>query len=375
MAVKTVPVTPAVVAWALEEDGRPLVRLAEATALEPELLRAWAEGEAQPTVGQLATLARVLGRPRSLFLLPAPPRGAALPAAFRHPPDSTSLTHTADVLKAMRRARRVQHAAAWALRDEETVAVPAMTIETPPGAAATAVLAWLEWTDSSHPDEWTAWRARRQALEGRGLLVFSLALGAESIRGFSAWDDRAPLIVVNSTGNTPQVRSFTLMHELGHLLLRGDAACAPTEGAGPPDAEVERWCEGLAAAVLMPTPTVERVVSLTTVNGGAATLPTVRSLARACWVSHRSAALRLIELGYAGRELYSEVDRSFRPGAGRSGGSGERRHEARLRELGERPLQLVLASLQPRDALAVLRLQVQDVRSLQAELPALRAAL
>lgn len=375
MAARTVPITAAVVAWALEEDGRQLADVAEAVGVGVDTLRAWAEGEAQPTVGQTSDLAKALKRPRSFFLLPSPPRAAGLPASFRHPPGvDVDVMPPADVLKEMRRARRVQNAAAWALREEPGAQVPQSSLDVAPARAAEEVISWLG-VEPRHEDEWAAWRERRRTLEEHDVLVFSLALGRKTIRGFSAWDEHAPLIAVNSTGNLPPVRSFTLMHELGHLVLRADAACAPTEGGQVPDADVERWCESFAGAVLMPPAVVERVVDRIAEPAGAG-INTVKALARATWVSHRAAALRLIELGFARRGLYAEVDAVFRPGeSAAGGGSGERRHEARLRELGERPLHLVLGALQPRDALSVLRLQVDDVRSLEAEIPTLRTAL
>lgn len=377
MATKTVPLTPAVLAWAVQEDGRSVPQLSEAVGVEPETFRSWLEGEVQPTVGQTSKLAAALGRPRSLFLLRQPPSSAGLPATFRNPPGADEASApAADVLKIMRRARRVQHATAWALRDEPPIGMPTATLDMLAAEAADTALDWLGGPEPRYDDAWAALRARRCALEERDVLVFSLALGRKAVRGFSAWDDRAPLIVVNSTGNLAPVRSYTLMHEFGHLLLRSDAACAPTEGGRVPEADVERWCESFAAALLMPADTVDRVANSAPDPAGAAGIKTVRSLARACWVSHRAAALRLIELGHARRDLYALVEAVFRPSETTGGGgSGELRHEARLREYGERPLQLVLGSLQPRDALSVLRLQVEDVRSLEAEIPTLRGAL
>ncbi|HEV2890450.1 MAG TPA: XRE family transcriptional regulator [Frankiaceae bacterium] len=370
MAAKTVPITPVVLAWALEEDGRPLQDIADRIGVKTDALREWQQGQSQPTVGQAAKLAEVLGRPRTLFLLPEPPSVAGLPNSFRHPPGAEELSPAPEVLKLMRRARRVQHATAWALRESPPVEVPTANLNTIPDTAARAAVSWLAWPEPQYPDEWTAWRQRRAALEERDLLVFSLALGEKSVRGFSAWEDHAPLIVVNSTNNSPQVRSFTLLHELGHLLLRSDAACVPTEGARVPEAAVERWCEAFAAAVLIP-----RAIAESVERRSGSDVDAVRNLARACWISHRAAALRLIELGLAPRELYAQVDALFKPGVKASGGGGERRHEARLREYGPRPLQLVLGSLPARDALSVLRIGVDDVRSLEAELPNLRTAL
>lgn len=371
MTGKPLPLTPDVLRWALEEDGRALADVAAAAGkFTEEDLRGWLDGDGGPTAGQLTGLAAALGRPRALFFMPQPPQAAGLPAAFRHPPGTDAgVSPEPSVLRTMRRARRVQHATSWALRDGPPLNMPALTLDVGRVDAAAVALEWLG-AEPRYADEWAAWRGRRALLEERELLVFSLALGDQAVRGFSAWDDRAPLIVVNSTANTPQVRSFTLFHELGHLLVRSDAACAAPAGGGVPDADVERWCEAFAAEALMPRGEVVRAAA-----GARQALDAVKAVARRFWVSHRAAALRLIELRLADEDLYRQVEAVFQPRGTGAGGSGEHRHETRLREFGERPLRLVLGSLQPRDALSVLRLQVDDVRSLAATLPHLDAAL
>jgi hypothetical protein len=50
----------------------------------------------------------------------------------------------------------------------------------------------------------------------------------------AAGDDRAPLIVANSSRVSPAARSFTLVHELAHLYLRQDAACIERTISGKP---------------------------------------------------------------------------------------------------------------------------------------------
>ena len=64
-------------------------------------------------------------------------------------------------------------------------------------------------------DDYAALRRWRQAMEDSGLLVFVLQIGSDDVCGFSAWDDRAPLIVANSSRVSPAARNFTLVHELG----------------------------------------------------------------------------------------------------------------------------------------------------------------
>jgi Zn-dependent peptidase ImmA (M78 family) len=81
-------------------------------------------------------------------------------------------------------------------------------------------------------DEYAALRGWRGAFEQHDLLVFQFEIRGGELRGFSAWDDRAPLAVVNSSAQSPLARTFTMAHELGHLVTRTDASCidrvAPT---------------------------------------------------------------------------------------------------------------------------------------------------
>ena len=86
MVTTAAPVTPSVLAWAVNEDGRNLYALSEALEVAPDTLDAWVLGDALPSAGDVSRLAKVLGRPRALFFLPQPPETATLPASFRHPP-------------------------------------------------------------------------------------------------------------------------------------------------------------------------------------------------------------------------------------------------------------------------------------------------
>ena len=154
----------------------------------------------------------------------------------------------------VRQARRVQHAVSWALRDEPPVDIPRRDLAVSPEAAAADVREWLGVSDVDHRS-WAgdrdALRFWRNALEERGVLIFTLEIGRDDVRGFSAWDDRAPLIVVNVSGVSPGARIYTLAHELGHLVTRQDAACVEVRGVLS-GAAVERWCERFGAALLMP---------------------------------------------------------------------------------------------------------------------------
>lgn len=373
MAATPSPVTASVLSWAVDEDGRDLRTLSEALDVDLDTLDSWVAGEAKPTSGQVTTMAKILKRPRALFFLPRPPASATLPASFRHPPGDERVV-TAEARRKVRQARRVQQAMSWALRDEPAVEVPQFVVTASPDEAGDQARAWLGISDADQGDwstDYDALYAWRTALEERQILVFALKIGHDDVRGFSAWDERAPLIVTNSTGVSPTARSFTLMHELGHLMLRQDAACIEAGPAGEVTADVERWCERFGATVLMPASTTKQWAEARGLSGASADITDVKAMMLRFRVSARASALRLITLGYAARELYAEVSRVFapKPAPKVDRMSQPPRAELRQREFGDRVLRTVLNELPPRDALSILRMQVEDVRRLAEKVP------
>jgi Zn-dependent peptidase ImmA (M78 family) len=155
-------------------------------------------------------------------------------------------------------------------------------------------------------------------------------MGEESCRGFSIWDDVAPIIAIN-TAWVPEARVFTLIHELAHLSSRTNSACAEdvvtSSNAGD---RIERWCDRVAAAVLIPAAGLAEFSSEvrgTSQAGG--DLATASRMAARFKVSRRAAVLRLIEQELATWSLF----RSIPPHHERqeSGGRGPGRTRSQLR--------------------------------------------
>lgn len=378
MAAKRSPVTAAVLRWAVSEDGRSPEDLADALEVEPDAVRAWINGREAPSSGQVTKLARLLKRPRALFFLPAPPTQASLPPSFRHPPGDASDVSAA-ARTAVRRARRVQRAVSWARRAEDPIDVPMSRISRSAEDAAQRAREWLDVSIAEQlewDDDRIALNAWREALEERGVLVFALEVGRDDVRGFSSWDDRAPLIVTNISSVSPSARSFTLAHELGHLVLREDAACIEQTRVMP-SVVLERWCEEFGAEVLLPRREVADFARSRRIAREGADIEDVKALASMFHVSHRAAALRYIDLGLGARDLYGRVLAVFRPvpPARRDDRDFRRpaRSTSRLREYGPRTLRTVLTELPTRDALSILRMDVEDTRKIAEQVPGVRA--
>ena len=328
---RTVPVTAAVVDWAIRESGYSLEDLAAKLRIPPETLRAWAGGEEQPGLTHLRALAAKLKRPLAAFLLPEPPVLPQPAVAFRSPPGTERRQLNPIERRYLREAGRLQRFLSWIAKElgEEPVVLPPEHVDADPEGAAARVRAPFGVT-LEQQERWASARAAfaawRQALEDEGVLVFAFSMGQTSCRGFSLSDDYAPLVAVN-TAWLASARIFTLFHEYGHLVTRTDSACLQgtrrwtSQAADGP----ERWCELFAAALLMPSDAVRQYLAQRRDGRPDRVISTVANYFS---VSQRAAALRLVKLGYITWDDYEALP-PFEP---KPSGSGMGRDRTQLRE-------------------------------------------
>jgi transcriptional regulator with XRE-family HTH domain len=178
----SVPITPCVLAWAIEESGYSLGEVAGDLHVPVETVSAWVSGSEQPTLTKFRQLAALLKRTPSALLLPKPPSRAYPRVKFRHRVGDERSELNPSERRFIREAARVQRILSWVIEEigQEAPRLPLADINAdaaellaPKARSSLAVTddAQTRWKSSSQAFD--AWRAK---LEERGVLIFALPL-------------------------------------------------------------------------------------------------------------------------------------------------------------------------------------------------------
>ena len=349
-----VPITGSVLQWAMAEAGLAAEDVAHRLKVEPNTVQGWIVGSYHPNKTQFEALTTLLKRPSAIFFMPAPPATDPARANYRRTMGSEERDLKPEESRWIRTARRMQEVTSWLLKQQGALPIelPAWSLDNNPEKVAglerarigVSVNDQVRWRD-----EFVAFRNWRATLENLGILSFRFEIGAGACRGFSLWDDQAPLIAVNTSGYNPASRAYTMLHEYAHLLLRTGAVCvdySPRKGGD----RLERWCETFAAAFLLPRDHVRKYVEqkfpIPRSGYRIVDFEDVRKVAGHYKVSLRAAALRLIELGLAPASLYASVDRLAIASTKKSSQGGSMtKSQRRLQEYGHRVPSILLDGL------------------------------
>lgn len=130
-------------------------------------------------------------------------------------------------------------------------------------------------------------------------------LNVDEFRGFVLVDENAPLIFINGS-DAKSAQIFTLIHELGHLILGSSAivAASPINNA---DYSVERMCNEAAVEFLCP-----EEIFIGIWNRTSNEVNKFELLARTFKVSQIVVARRLLELGFINKEVFYEFYNEYK---------------------------------------------------------------
>jgi len=363
---KSVPalINPAMLVWARESARLALEEAAHKGGISVEKLTECEAGTAHLTFPQLMKLAREYKRPVSIFYLHEPPKGWTPIQDFRHLHGaeggfSTKLTF------AIRQARE-RRELAIELRAElaETIQPFSLTatLQRDAEALAQEIRTYLRVTDTEQ-QQWKrkAFDGWRIAMEARDVLVFVVPrLPLSEMRGVAIVERELPIILVNGQDRTGG-RVFTLLHEFCHLAIRQSGVSGDGgDGDAAPSPRIERFCNAVAAATLMPR---EWLLSeaLVVQKGAAKTWSDdeLEALALRFGVSREALLRRLLTLGRTTQAFYEDKRAHFLKEyaelAEKSGSGGPQYHIQVLSQLGRAFTRLIFQGYHER------RLTLRDV--------------
>jgi Zn-dependent peptidase ImmA (M78 family)/transcriptional regulator with XRE-family HTH domain len=285
---------------------------------KPERLGAWERGDDRPTLNQLRKLANAYKRPIALFYLPEPPGDfKPLQHDFRRLPGLVS------TVKSPRLLYEIRHAYA---RREVALDLWSSAGKSPPAFTLTAALeddaeglgarlrtklapaVPTNW--NSDYDPFNFWRSK---LEAAGVLVFQAErIQVGEMRGFSISERRLPVIVLNIK-DSPRGRTFTMLHELTHLMLHEAGVCdLQEESQRPEENKIEIFCNRVAGAALVPqSELLAESVVRSKARRDTWSNSELRSLSNRFGVSRRVILRRLLILGRTTQAFYKDKQAEF----------------------------------------------------------------
>lgn len=256
-----VEVNPRMLRWALERarlDSLALVK-------RFPKFEAWEDRTVRPTLRQLEDFAHATHVPIGYLFLQTPPEESVPIPDFRTRADARVRRPSPDLLETVYLCQQRQE---W-YRDfarssgEEALAfVGSLKVESDVVASAACIRDMLGF-DLERRRALPTWsEALREFIalaDAAGVLVMSSGivgsnthrkLDPEEFRGFAMADLLAPVVFINGA-DSRSAQMFTLAHELAHIWL-GESAVSDSEARMVPSHRVERWCNQIAAELLLP---------------------------------------------------------------------------------------------------------------------------
>jgi Zn-dependent peptidase ImmA (M78 family) len=204
-----------------------------------------------------------------------------------------------------------------------------------------------------------AFRNWRTVIENAGTFVTIKNFPLADCKGFTIFDHReAPIIVISKKERFDPARTFTLIHEYAHLLIREPGLSDHNE-RNP----VEAWCNQFAGAFLMPRDTIRQLIGAWPNEPQEWTLDEIRNWARRLKVSQQALAIRFEALGLAREGFYARIRAQQGQAARLPEQDGGNYVNTQVNELGNRFTKAVLTAEQAH------RIQVAEAAEILALKP------
>jgi Zn-dependent peptidase ImmA (M78 family)/DNA-binding XRE family transcriptional regulator len=313
-------VKPELLVWTRQRAKVTIEDAAKAVHVSIERLQAWeTEGEEDaPTVAQLRTLAAKYQFPLAVFYLPGPPSDFAPLRDFRQLTDVEDEAigpNLAFHIRAAYEHRELALEIFEDLRSQPNSFPLNVTLNDSPEKVGQAIRDMLGVDDENQKRSaaraFDFWRRR---IEEKDILVFVISGPHRSVelsqmRGFAIARPELPVIVINGRDYSQGGKAFTLLHELTHIAL-GESAISNGAikelSAAAEEQRIERFCDAVAAAALMPEQLITSMVQAFSTGVREWTDQELHGIASSIGVSREALLIRFVNLKRATWGFYKE---------------------------------------------------------------------
>jgi len=294
-------INPTMLSWVRTQEGYAPDEMARKAGTTESRYRAWEQGAKRPTLQQVFHLAYACRRPVSLFYFDQPPPAETMLPDFRRLRGTQPQELSPPVRLEIRLAKERRQAFLELV--EKLGGPPDLThwryvnsaaVQSDAQAVARQVRELLGISLQSQlnwGNEYEAFHAWKDAIERAGMLVFQCSLELQELRAAAIVEVPYPALLLN-TKDSAKARIFSLLHEVGHVFLGQSALSSVWDS----DYDVERYCNHLAAEVLLPRDALRVDPLVTALRGQTASMDDLRALSRKYWVSMYAVVIRLVEL-------------------------------------------------------------------------------
>lgn len=310
---------PKVLIWARETAGFSVEAAAKKLGISTQRLAAFETGDREPTRQQILAMSRRYHRPLVAFYLPSPPTEVRRPRDFRSLPEAPPSDSEALVTTLIRDVLARQQLVKSALEDqEEATTLPFVgSLKLLDGIeAAVSSLEALLGVDRNNfraaKSVDAAFSILRTGAERAGIFVLLMGnlgthhtdIDVRIFRGFALADKEAPFVVINEK-DLRAAWSFTLLHELVHILL-GETGISGYNGSE----EIERFCDAAAGRFLL-VPDELRQIDLEGRPSARTLSERIAAFSKSKNLSRKMVAYNLLRANLISFAMYQELSAGF----------------------------------------------------------------
>jgi Zn-dependent peptidase ImmA (M78 family)/transcriptional regulator with XRE-family HTH domain len=268
-------------------------QLSKRLGIEPLELERELRRQPEPQQGLLNDIARELSLPSFVFFMQKTPTLHQVIPDFRSP-NPAPKAKDRETIQSIQFAEGIQRALA---EDRKGVSnLPRFTATNNDEVDAFALRA-RQYFNITLEDQAEAKDARafynicRKRIEDKGIIVLQDSFPHEDGSGFCLSHTKHPVVVINTKKQTRARRNFTMIHELGHVLMHKSGISDPFVRLN----DTERLCNRFAGSFLAPPSYVKALLPSGVVKDP--DLDDVRWAARRLKISQEATVLRLEQLG------------------------------------------------------------------------------